>query len=200
MRGTPSLEVLMDYKNIAQEILKWSHEVVETPLEAFGGLPACPFAREAWARSNVLMHVVYELDPVVEIKAQSDPSDPLVHIMAWVDYESMNPDEFNAWLDEQNKNHFGIWLMGFHPDSDENTMTPELEGIVEDDYAVILVQSLDHLVRASDKLRKTGYYKAFSQEDMEYIDNRRDVYNAWNEKVSQKKASFLNKKEKEMMI
>ena len=190
----------MDYEDIAQEILKWSHLAVEAPLEIFGGLPACPFAREAWARSNVLMHVVYELDPVVEIKAASNPLDPLVHIMAWVEYDKMTPDEFNAGLDEQNTNHFGIWLMGFHPDSEDNTMTPEFEGIVEDDYALILVQSLDHLVRASNKLRKTGYYQAFSQDDMKYIDNRRDVYNAWNEKVSSQKASFFNKKEEEKII
>ena len=189
----------MEYKDLVEEILKWSEEAIEAPLEAFGGLPACPFAREAWAKNNVLMHLVFNLDPVIELKAISDPTDKLVHVVAWLDYEQMTPDEFNNWLEDQNKNHFGIWLMGFHPDSEENEMTPPFEGVVEDDYALILVQSLEHLVKASNKLRKTGYYKSFSKEDMKYIDNRRSIFNAWNEKISQKKAS-LSHKEKEKII
>jgi hypothetical protein len=190
------LEVLMaDPKEIADEIFKWSTEVVETPLEAFGGLPACPFARAAWAQHNVMLHVLYDLDTIIDIKTNINPAFPTVHICAWVDYDEMTADEFQAWVDDQNENHFGIWIMGFHPESQENTMTPEFEGLVEDDYALILVQSLHHLVEASEKLRRTNYYSSFTPDDMAYINHRREVYHAWNEKVGTQDAYWWEEEE-----
>lgn len=190
----------MDYKGIAQEILKWSNEVIEKPLKTFGDLPACPYARTAWAKNHVLMHVVFDLDPVIEIKAASSLTDPNVHVIAWLDYSQMTAQEFNNWIEDQNKNHFGVWLMGFHPDSEENTMMPEFDGIVEDDYGLILVQSLEYLVKASNDLRKTRYYNDFSPEDMAYINNRKDIYDAWNEKIGSQKTSFSNEEKEKKVI
>jgi hypothetical protein len=196
LRSTQTLEVLMaDPKDIADEIFKWSNEVIETPLEVFGGLPACPFARAAWERQNVMLHVLYDIDVITDIKLAINPFAPNVHICAWVDYDEMTADEFQAWIDHHNENHFGVWLMGFHPDSDENVMTPEFDGLVEDDYALVLVQSLQHLVEASDKLRRTSYYDAFSPEDMSYINYRKEIYDAWNEKISSQKAFLYQEEE-----
>ena len=196
MRSPQTLELLMtDPKSIAEEIFKWSHEVVETPLEIFGGLPACPFARAAWAQNNVMLHVLYDIDVVTDIKLSVDPFSPVVHVCAWVEYDEMTADEFQAWIDDHNENHFGVWLMGFHPDSEENTMTPEFVGIVEDDYALVLVQSLQHLAEASDKLRRTSYYDEFSPTDIAYINHRQEIYDAWNEKISSQKAHLFKEKE-----
>lgn len=186
---------MTDPKDIADEIFKWSTEIVETPLEAFGGLPACPFARAAWAQNNVMLHVIYDIDVVLDIKNSIDPFSPMIHVCAWLDYDELTADEFQKCIDHQNENHFGVWLMGFHPDSEENTMTPEFDGLVEDDYALILVQSLEHLVEASDKLRRTSYYDAFSPEDMSYINHRQEIYYAWNEKIGSQKAFFYQEEE-----
>ena len=186
---------MTDPKDIADEIFKWSNEIVETPLEAFGGLPACPFARAAWAQNNVMLHVIYDIDVVLDIKNSIDPFSPMIHVCAWLDYDELTADEFQKCIDHQNENHFGVWLMGFHPDSEENTMTPEFDGLVEDDYALILVQSLEHLVEASDRLRRTSYYDAFSPEDMSYINHRQAIYYAWNEKIGSQKAFFYQEEE-----
>ena len=171
---------------IAQEIRDWSERILEVPSDTFGGLPPCPYARQAWLRENVMVHVTQDIDSIVEVKACFPPTSDLMHVIALVDYEDMTPEQFNEWIDEQNKAHFGVWIMGFHPDAEEDPLTPEYEGLGADDYAIIVMQSLDHLVTASDALRRTGYYNRFPAADMAYINNRKETFNAWDEKVNAK--------------
>lgn len=170
---------------IAQEIRQWSDEVLEHPCETFANLPPCPYARSAWTDNRVMIHVTQDLEAVTEIKAFFPPTEDLLHIVAWTDYDNLTPRQFDEWIEKNNEQHFGVWLMGFHPDSDEDALTPEFSGLIEDDYALILVQSLGHLVRASDALRKTDYYSKFPARDMQYIQRRKEVFDAWNEKVDE---------------
>lgn len=173
---------------IWNEIRLWSDEVLEVPCAGFANLPPCPFARMAWLKNNVVVHVTYELGDVVDVKSVMDAKDERLHLFAWVNHWEMTADQFNYWIEEQNQNHFGVWLMGFHPNATENPLTPEFEGLIEDDYAIILVQSLKELVEASESLRKTRYYEKFPAEDMQYINRRKEVYDAWNEKACQENA------------
>jgi len=171
---------------MVEDFQKWSHDVVERPNRSFNGLPACPFAGAAWAHGLVNVHITPELGDVAGIKSVMDAHDPEVNVILWTGWEDVTPDEFNQWVDDQNKNHFGIWVMGFHPDAATNEAVATFDGLIEDDYGVILVQSLAHLVRASDRLRRAGYYQSFDQEDMKYINGRRETYHAWHEKVAKK--------------
>lgn len=171
---------------IAQEIQQWSEEILENPSPLFGGLPPCPFARRAWMKNCVMIHVTPDINTVTEIKAFHPPTDELLHIVAWTGYDDMYPDEFDDWVHQQNQNHFGVWIMGFHPDSPEDPLTPEFSGNGADDYALLLVQSFTHLVEASASLRPTRYYSRFPADDMAYIERRKEIYDAWNEKVDAK--------------
>ncbi len=171
---------------IAQELREWSHAVLEQQAPLFGNLPPCPFAARAWAENSVMIHVTPDLEAVTEIKAYFPPTEDLVHLFAWTDYQDMTSTEFDAWVESQNKQHFGVWVMGFHPDSPQDPLTPEFNGLIEDDYAIVLVQSLKHLVRASDALRKTAYYSKFPASDMEYVNRRKEISDAWYEKVDEK--------------
>ena len=171
---------------IAQEIQLWFETVLEKASPLFGGLPPCPYARQAWLRNVVMIHVTPDIDTIAEIKAFHPPTDDLLHVVAWTNYDDMTPAQFDAWVDAQNKNHFGVWIMGFHPESDEDPLTPEFEGLGADDYAIILVQSYTHLIEASERLRTTQYYANFPDEDIEYLTKRKETYDAWNEKVDAK--------------
>ena len=173
---------------ICNEIRLWSDEVLEVPCFGFANLPPCPFARAAWLKNNVVVHVTSDIGDVIEVKSVIPKNHEQLHLFAWTDYDQMTAEEFNCWLEEQNQNHFGVWLMGFHPNATENPLTPEFEGLIEDDYAIILVQSLNKLVEASETLKKTRYYEKFPAEDMQYINRRKEVYDAWNEKACQENA------------
>lgn len=175
---------------IAQEIREWSARIVEVPCPAFGNMPPCPFARQAWLNESVMVHVSPNLDSIIEIKAVFPPTDNLLHVFAITDTENFTPEDLVDWIDEQNDQHFGVWIMGFHPDSAEDPLTPEYEGLGADDYAIVLVQSLSHLVEASEQLRKSNYYDNFPPEDMAYINHRKEIYDAWNEKVDAKAFNY----------
>ena len=40
-------------RSVSHETLAWSKEVLEIPNEYFNGLPACPYAKKAWADNRV---------------------------------------------------------------------------------------------------------------------------------------------------
>lgn len=168
---------------IIQELRLWSSEVLEVSSPAFGGMPPCPYAAKTWQNRQYAIHFVDELSTVVELKAVLNELDLITHIVVWLKPESKTVEEFDTWLSDQNKNHFGIWLMGFHPDAEDNEMTDAFDGLVEDDYGLILVQSLGHLATASDILRRTNYYNNFPPDYMEAISDRQDAFDAWIEKT-----------------
>ena len=171
---------------ICQEIRDWSERVLEVESAEHGGMPPCPFARQAWMRENVMIHVSQDLDAVLEMKALYPPTSEHMHIFAWTEANEMSPEAFYKWIDNQNDTHFGVWITGFHPDAEEDETIPQYKGLGADDYAIILMQSYDHLVSASDRLLRTRYYRAYSLEDMRLIKKRKEKFDAWNEKINAK--------------
>jgi len=95
--------------------------------------------------------------------------DDEVEVVAWTDWNKMSAEEFDEWVDVQNKEHEGTWIIGFHPDHPEDENMNEFEGNDSPEYAMILVQSLAHLARASKKILKRGYYVRYSAADTEHI-------------------------------
>lgn len=168
---------------IAQEIRDWSEQILEVPSDAFAGLPPCPFARKAWFAERVMIHVCADLDAVVEIKALYPPTDHMTHVVAVTGWDEYSVEEFDAWVNDQNANHFGVWIMGFHPEADEDENVPEFEGNGADDYAVLIVQSLTHIADASDQIRNTGYYDGYSVSDMQMINEREEQAHAWKKQI-----------------
>lgn len=133
-----------------------------------------------------MVHVTQDLEAVAEIKALFPPTSDIMHVVAWTGFEDMTVEEFDAWINNQNENHFGVWVIGFHPEAEEDEAISEYEGLGADDYAILLVQSYEHLVAASDRLLRSPYYQRYSPDDMKQIQYRKEKFNAWNEKVNAK--------------
>ena len=88
-------------------------------------------------------------------------------------------------MDEQNKNHFGNWLMGMHP-KDPTAKLPVWKSLNMDDWGIILVQSLSELDIASSVLLNSKYYHGIG--NPEDLIKRRSEAHAWNEKGYKEKA------------
>ena len=80
--------------------------------------------------------------------------------------------EFNKWIDDHNEHCDGVWLMGFHPEAGDDALMPEFEGIIDETYGLIFVQSLRYLVNASERLFTTDYYKRYPTKDINYVKER----------------------------
>jgi len=171
---------------ISQEIRDWSEQIIEIPSEEHGGLAPCPFARNAWLKENVMIHVTQDIEDIIELKALYPPTSDNMHIVAWTDYNELSVEEFGEWLHFQNIDHFGVWMTGFHPNAEGDETIPEYNGLGADDYAIILMQSYEHLVSSSRRLLRTPYYRRYSPEDLKHISERQEKFDAWNEKVNAK--------------
>ena len=165
---------MSDVYAIKAEIADWSQEVLEVACDNYAGLPPCPFARRAWMDSLVSVEVVDNIAEVIVDAHFADPDSEQVTVYALIDSGGLTVEQFDATLEEFNAMGNGIWLMGSHHEAPDNELMPEFESKTDVEYGLILVQSLEHLVVASDKLRDSGYYDRFNEDDMAYIDRRKE--------------------------
>jgi len=93
-------------------------------------------------------------------------------VIAWTNPGSMTPAQLDRWMGQQNEQHNGIWLMGFHPGAEAEEGIADMPIEIESDYAVILMQRLETVVSASKVLAKSGYYQGYSNVDWQEITRR----------------------------
>ena len=86
---------------IKEEIRCWSKEVLEVPSENFEQLPPCPYAKQAWKKDKVKIHVTDDLSLATRIKKNNPPVDDKVEVIAWTDWNDMSADEFDKWVDDK---------------------------------------------------------------------------------------------------
>jgi hypothetical protein len=176
-------------QNIVKEICQWSKEALETKSSFFGGMPACPYARQAWADQKVSIMFKYEPSFQVLYTSISQFDDNFeLNIIVDMNYEK-NPEDFHDYLHSLNicisDGMFidrDIWLMGFHPDDEPNDFVAEpsegFEPYVDQEYAMIFVQRLSKLQESADKLAKKGYYKSYEADynAKELFEHRHQLY------------------------
>jgi len=163
-----------DVYAVKAEIADWSQQVLEVSCDAYGGLPPCPFARKAWADCLVTVEVANDMSEVLVNAYCNDPDTEHVVVYALIDSGGLTVEEFDKAIDEFNAKNTGLWMMGSHHDAPDNELMPDFESEAGVDYGLVLVQSLKHLVVASNKLRNTSYYENFGSEDMAYIERRKE--------------------------
>jgi len=160
-------------KEITDDVRKWSEHFLEVPNKHLGGFPACPFAKKTWSDNKVIIEVKRKYKQYkAELNTHIKQLDFKVHeILIFCDpYFNYSLDEYQEIIDSYNEwyNKKDIFFMGFHPKNPANeeeqeflvTPTGEMP-MVESDlaYSMMLVQKFSQLQEASDKLRRSGYYK-----------------------------------------
>lgn len=175
---------VQEEERIVHQIWEWIVHDLSSRSSDFNNLPPCPFARRALFSNRIIFHMSKDHTVAVDIKSVGD-LEGFTHILIWTDPKSLTAKEFTDWMDEQNKNHFGNWLMGIHPDAPAAKL-PVWKSLNMDDWSIILVQSLSELDTASSVLLNTNYYHGIA--DAEDIIERRSEAHAWNEKGYKEKA------------
>lgn len=172
---------------IVKELQKWSREVLEEPSSYFNGLSPCPYARQAWKEDRVGILFKYNDSYQHLYKCISEFDDNL-DLAVIVDLSNNKDSEtFHGYLDDLNtvisQGMFidrDIWLMGFHPDDDENDFVEDIvfEPLTDIEYSLIFVQRLTKVQKSSDSLVKVGYYDTYGKEYnvQELIDRRKQLY------------------------
>ena len=174
-----------EQKKICDEIKAWSKHALEVKNDNFNGLPACPFAKKAWKDDKVT--VIFKdsehyQDLYTVISTFTDVYDLV--IIADTCYKPL--EEFHNYIDRLNEviaeGFFiqkNIWLMGFHPDEEQEEAVFEggFEPLTDTRYAMIFVQRLSKLQESAEKLEKQGYYMYFDKEfNAKHLYNRRKSF------------------------
>jgi len=174
--------------SIQADLRDWSLNVLEIPNKTLNGLPACPYAKEAWKQNKV--HVV-ETDTLitdtVDQAVKFDNTYDLVIVASYTFPDSI--EFFNQYIDVLNNEHSknDLHIMGFHPDYGAEDAELDFlyehdwESNVENEYAMMFIQSLSKVDDASLKLEKLGYYNAYPKEEYEtlVLDRRKRRLNQW---------------------
>ena len=167
-------------QEIIDDVRLWSKNYLEVSNVHLGGVPACPFAKKAWADDKVWVavktkHSTYKKELNNCIKNLDFTKK---EILIFCDpYYSYSPDELHYATEEYNEwyNPQDMYFMSFHPSNpatieEQQFLVSPFEELLEDGtypehkYSMMLVQKFSQLQQASDKLHKQGYYKLWPDE------------------------------------
>ena len=165
-------------QQIIEDVRLWSKHYLEVPNLHLGGVPACPFAKKAWHDKKVWVSVKTKGSTY-----KSELNNPIKNldfsiseILIFCDpYYSYSPDDLHEATEEYNYfyNKKDMFFMSFHPQNpatiDEQEFLVAPEGKVPQvgsdlKYSMMLVQKFSQLQKASDKLKKQGYYSQWPDE------------------------------------
>ena len=176
-------------QEIIKEMRDWSSHTLEKINPNYNDLPACPYAKTAWAQDRVGFCFKYNdhWQDLYTLVSQWDDSKDVVIL---IDFCPLPIDEMDSHLNMLNDMisagmliNRDMFLMGFHPDDVDNDFLDdsafESEISTSDvSYAMIFLQRLTKLQEASDALRVKGYYKNCEEyyDSEQLYENRRFLY------------------------
>ena len=159
---------------IENDLRSWSREVLEVPNDHLKGMPPCPYAKEAWKKDKVLVVETDDIFDSTTVYTQFFAGFEKELIVV-ASFDLPDIEEFNGFVDELNRKEKTLHCMGFHPEY--SAEDAELDFLSDndwvssfnEDYCMIFIQDLETVVRASDKLEKLGYYKAYPESEYQEL-------------------------------
>ena len=171
------------------KVIKWMEVFVEKPNKDFGGLPACPFAKEA-RKKNKINFVEFRNDrPDLEIEdyiynMNFNKHDVTVIIFEKDRWTAKETFKIARKLEDIAKKN-GILLGEDHPNMIETVGNSMINN---GEYIIFFLQNLKQVEEAAEKLRKTSYYDIWKKNNPYNINNP-DNY---NERHNQYKLKYGN--------
>jgi hypothetical protein len=153
--------------SITKDILTWSEKYLEPKNEHLGNVPVCPYARMARLQKTYRILECKKFkhfqDTILKGVKLAKQSDIQIVIVGCTDI-GYEPEQLDAVIDMLNRVMVpnDIYLMGSHPWDDEEDEPVEFldtdDWQPDNEFMMVLIQKYDELEKASDNLRKTGYY------------------------------------------
>ena len=145
---------------------KWILESISQPHQILNDLPICPFAKNAYLENKV--KIIEVTDYVNEITEQLHQWDDSYEVIVFVCPHNIIAHDFVEQVEVLNNKFvpLNLALLEDHVDIEE-----KIGSLVFNNgkYNIILVQRLDKLNQAADKLHKTLYYKNWPKEYYEQV-------------------------------
>jgi hypothetical protein len=145
---------------------KWIVETLSKPHKILSDLPICPFAKNAYLENKV--KIIEVTDYVTEITDQLTVWDDSYEVLVFVCPDNVIANDFveNVGLLNEKFMPTNLVLLEDHIDLEE-----KIDELVFNNgkYNIVLVQRLDKLNQAAEKLHKTAYYKNWPKDYYEQV-------------------------------
>ena len=163
---------------IREDVRAWSKDILE-PINKTLKKPRCPYAGQAWRDNKVRIEIRKKDKPYQEQLDEhlKNLDFAKTDILLFCDpYSKYSEDKAveTAGLYNEKYNKDNIYFLGHHPNVHGNSTLR---------YSMILVQNFTDLVKASDKLEKTGFYTHFKADFYSHtVKRRKEIYNKFFKK------------------
>ena len=172
-------------RSITEDILQWSEYYLEPKNKHLGDVPVCPYAKQARLKKTYRILECHNFanfqDTIIEgAKLVKDPDIQIV--MVGCDDIGYTVDEFDSVVDILNRVLVpqDVYIMGSHPHDEEEDEPVEFletgDWQPDNEFMMALIQKYDELEKASDNLRKTGYYSHWPRDYYEGTVLKRQKY------------------------
>ena len=172
-------------RSITEDILQWSEYYLEPKNKHLGDVPVCPYAKQARLKNTYRILECHNFanfqDTIIEgAKLVKDPDIQIV--MVGCDDIGYTVDEFDSVVDILNRVLVpqDVYIMGSHPHDEEEDEPVEFletgDWQPDNEFMMALIQKYDELEKASDNLRKTGYYSHWPRDYYEGTVLKRQKY------------------------
>jgi hypothetical protein len=159
---------MIDHNGIKTQLTKWMMEFVEIPNPKLGDWAPCPYARQARLTNKIeivfseISNLFFDTMTCLEILETKDV------VVICFDHHQINATMLQELVVGINKTLMpqNYVVLEDHPDS------PEYINGVKMNFGncgFFVVQKLDKLNDASDKLKEKGYYKHWSQKELDSV-------------------------------
>lgn len=165
---------------IKKEVRLWSEKFLEVPNIHLNNMPACPFAKKAWLENKVDVQyrdpdLGYTRNLHQHVK-KINFAEKEILIFCDIFFKEYSLNKYQKIIDNFNNqyNKKDIYFLGFHPKNPPTEEDQEFllnpTGDVSDlphstiDFSMMLIQKFSQLYKASDRLKRMGYYDKWPQE------------------------------------
>lgn len=159
----------MNNDEIVENLIKWMKEFVETPNFLLGNWPPCPYARQA--RINNKIEIVYSSHDVIPATVEQNlhKLEDKDAIVVYFDHKMIQPDALAELVKVYNESFLmprNYVALEDHPDYVEYVNGVKMNF---GECGLLIVSKLDILNDAGNKLQEKGYYKHWSQEELDSV-------------------------------
>jgi hypothetical protein len=155
---------------VVEKLKEWIINFLDKPQKNLNGWSPCPYAKTALVNDKI--EFVYDNDLKSAVKQNIHILEQKDVLVVCFDKATISPTELVSIVSELNKELMkeNIVVLEDHPDTVET-----INGVHMNfgEAGLLLVQSLDKLTDASDKLRKAGYYDCWSKDELDEVVNWR---------------------------
>jgi len=155
---------------VVEKLKEWIINFLDKPQKNLNGWSPCPYAKTALVNDKI--EFVYDNDLKSAVKQHIHILEHKDVLVVCFDKATISPTELVSIVSELNKELMkeNIVVLEDHPETVET-----INGVHMNfgEAGLLLVQSLDKLTDASDKLRKAGYYDCWSKDELDEVVNWR---------------------------